>query len=149
MNETRVVLCGNVASDVRHHKTDGDVSMAKFRLAVTKSRRDAGTGDWEDVHTSFYSVTAFRSLAQNVLASVTKGDPVMVTGELRVSEYLTKEGESRLAVEIEAVAVGHDLSRGTSSFRRMARARLVERHRDGSGDADSATGEVPAEAAAA
>jgi hypothetical protein len=47
------------------------------------------------------------------------------------------------------VAVGHDLSRGTSSFRRMARARAVERHRTGSGDADSATGEVLAEAAAA
>ena len=149
MNETRVVLCGNVASDVRHHKTDGDVSMAKFRLAVTKSRRDADTGGWEDVHTSFYSVTAFRSLAQNVLASVTKGDPVVVSGELRVSEYLTKEGESRLAVEIEAVAVGHDLSRGTSSFRRMSKARPVEQHQEVPAGVDPATGEVLAEAAAA
>ena len=144
MNETRVVLCGNVASDVRRLRTDADVTMAKFRLAVTKRRRDQSTGEFEDLHTSFYSVTAFRSLAENVLASVGKGDPVVVTGELRVGEYVTKDGEPRLSIDVDASAVGHDLSRGRTRFSRMSRPRPTPDEAPG-----DPTAERPAEPSAA
>ena len=148
MNETRVVLCGNVASDVRMLRTEADVTMAKFRLAVTKRRRDASTGEYEDLHTSFYSVTAFRSLAENVLASVGKGDPVVVTGELRVGEYVTKDGESRLSVDIDASAVGHDLARGRSRFSRTSRPRASQEE-TADGTPAAATSERPRASTAA
>jgi single-stranded DNA-binding protein len=47
---------------------------------------------------------------------------VLVRGRLRVREYEGKEGASRIAVEVEASSVGHDLSRGVAHFSRTGRA---------------------------
>ncbi len=59
-----------------------------------------------------------------MLASVGRGDPLLVTGRMRVREWDNGEGKARgYAAEIEATAIGHDLSRGTSAFRRAVRAR--------------------------
>jgi single-strand DNA-binding protein len=55
---------------------------------------------------------------------VGRGDPLLVTGRMRVREWDNGEGKPRgYAAEIEATAMGHDLSRGTSAFRRTVRAR--------------------------
>ncbi len=55
-------------------------------------------------------------LAENVFSSVKKGQPVLVEGRLHVSSYDDKDGVSRTSVEIDASTVGHDLTRGVSTF---------------------------------
>jgi single-strand DNA-binding protein len=61
------------------------------------------------------TVTCARRLAQNVAVSLHRGDPVIVTGRLRVQQ----SGDSRLArVEIEAVGVGPDLNRVAAALAR-------------------------------
>jgi single-stranded DNA-binding protein len=57
-----------------------------------------------------------------VAVCLRKGEPVLVRGRLRVREYEGKEGASRIAVEVEASSVGHDLSRGVAHFSRTRRA---------------------------
>ena len=42
----------------------------------------------------------------------------MVTGRLSLREYENKDGQKRFSLELEAVALGHDLARGTSEFNR-------------------------------
>ncbi len=46
----------------------------------------------------------------------------MVTGRLAVREYDDKEGRRRTSVDIEADAIGHDLSRGVTRFQRTVRS---------------------------
>ncbi|MDH6135866.1 single-strand DNA-binding protein [Kitasatospora sp. MAA4] len=122
MNETLVTMIGNVASTVSYVQTAGGVPMANFRLAATERRYDRNRGDWVDGETHWVTVVAWRWLAANVVSSLGKGDPVVVSGRLRIREW-DDGGKRRSAVEIDARVVGHDLGRGTSAFRWAVRGR--------------------------
>ncbi|GGO81057.1 single-stranded DNA-binding protein [Wenjunlia tyrosinilytica] len=121
MNETTVTLVGNAATEVKYRETPTGIPVASFRLAVTARRWDRERNGWVDAQTSFYTVWSWRGLAGNVATSVGRGDPLVVQGRIRVREW-EKDGQRQTTVEIDAGAVGHDLSRGTSAFRRGARA---------------------------
>lgn len=127
VNETMVTIVGNAATDVRYSTTSAGVPLASFRLASTERRYDRQQGAWVDGETSFVTVWAWRWMAENVVSSVSKGDPLLVAGKLRVRER-EQDGKRTVTVDIDAWALGHDLSRGTSAFRRAVRARpeLVE-----------------------
>jgi single-strand DNA-binding protein len=124
MNGTMVTLVGNVVSDVKYSTTIGGVPVANFRLAATDRRFDRQRQSWVDGDTSLFVVWSWRWLAENVLGSVGRGDPLLVTGRLRIREWENGEGRPKgLVPEIEAAAIGHDLCRGTSAFRRAVRGR--------------------------
>jgi single-strand DNA-binding protein len=124
MNNTIVTLVGHVISEVRYATTAGGVPVASFRLAATDRRYDRQRQVWVDGDSSFFTVWSWRWLAENVLGSVGRGDPLLVTGRMRIREWGDGDTNSRgIAAEIEATAIGHDLSRGTSAFRRGARGR--------------------------
>ncbi|MFI1656306.1 single-stranded DNA-binding protein [Streptomyces sp. NPDC020472] len=120
MNDTTVTLVGNVATAVEYRDTVAG-GVARFRFAVTARRWDRERGLWSDGNTSFYTVSAWRSLGANLAASVSVGEPLVVHGRLKVREE-ERDGQRKTFVDVEAVAVGHDLSRGTAAFRRAARA---------------------------
>jgi single-strand DNA-binding protein len=73
----------------------------------------------------FMSVITWRGLAENVAKSFSKGDPIIVSGKLKVRRWDSGERQGT-SVEIEAVSLGHDLSRGTSSFTRVKRSISAE-----------------------
>ncbi|GAA3489404.1 hypothetical protein GCM10018987_34870 [Streptomyces cremeus] len=127
MNDTMVTLVGNAATAPVFMESALGTGSVRLRLAVTARRFDRGQDAWVDGPTSFYTVWARRSLAGNLAGSVDVGDPLVVYGRLRVKDE-TKDDRRWLSADVDAVAVGHDLSRGTSAFRRVARAdpRLVE-----------------------
>ena len=60
---------------------------------------------------------AWRQLADHCRDSLRRADPVLVHGRLSQRSYV-KDGVERVVVEVTAVSVGHDLSLGTSAFRR-------------------------------
>ncbi|MEV7602751.1 single-stranded DNA-binding protein [Kitasatospora sp. NPDC089797] len=116
MSETHVTVLGNVVTEVSYGETAGGVPMANFQLGCTERRYDREHERWVDGETQWLRVTAWRALAVNLIGSLAKGDPVVVTGRLRVREWT--EGEvKRSRAEINARSVGHDLTRGTSAFR--------------------------------
>ncbi|MFF7436970.1 single-stranded DNA-binding protein [Streptomyces sp. NPDC008122] len=120
MNDTTVTLVGNVATAVEYRDTVTG-GVARFRFAVTARRWDRERGLWTDGNTSFYTVSAWRSLGANLAASVSVGEPLVVHGRLKVREE-ERDGQRKTFVDVDAVAVGHDLSRGTAAFRRAPRA---------------------------
>ncbi|MEV6946852.1 single-stranded DNA-binding protein [Streptomyces sp. NPDC051172] len=120
MNETIICAVGNVATKPAFRDLASGPS-ARFRLAVTTRYLDREKNEWTDGHTNFFTVWARRQLATNVTASLDVGDPVIVQGRLKVRED-AREGQNRVSADLEAVAIGHDLTRGTSAFRRPGRA---------------------------
>ncbi|MBB5117560.1 single-stranded DNA-binding protein [Streptomyces eurocidicus] len=125
MNETVVTVVGNVATQPDFREAVNGSAVSRFRLAATVRRWDRGKEEWADAYTSFYTVWAWRALAENVVASVTIGEPVIVRGKLRIQESEGREGGDgrRLSADIDAASIGHDLARGTSAFRRVSPAR--------------------------
>lgn len=121
MYETVVTVTGNVGSDVRQVVTPQGAALASFRLASTPRRQDRATGAWVDASTTWYRVTTWRALAENVSSSVAKGDPVVVHGRLRSTSW-EKDGRSGESLEIDAITVGPDLSRGRTVFHRVLRS---------------------------
>ena len=119
MNETMVCAVGNVATRPVYRDLANGAS-ARFRLAVTSRYWDREKNGWTDGHTNFFTVWANRTLATNVGASVSVGDPVIVQGRLKVREDV-REGQNWVSADLDAVAIGHDLTRGTSAFRRPGR----------------------------
>ncbi|MEV1043627.1 single-stranded DNA-binding protein [Streptomyces sp. NPDC049916] len=120
MNETLVTLVGNTATAVEFRET-ATGGMARFRFAVTPRRWDREKQLWADGRTSFYTVWAWRTLAAHLAGSVSVGEPLVVHGRLKVREE-EQDGQRRSFVDVEAIAIGHDLSRGTAAFRRAVRA---------------------------
>lgn len=111
-------LTGVVGTIPKHIRTTEGLAVTSFRLASTVRRYDRGQNRWVDGDTNWFTVTAFRQLAVNVLESVDRGQPVMVTGRVRIKEW--ENGEKRgTSVEVVADSVGHDLSWGRASFERI------------------------------
>ncbi|MFI6205143.1 single-stranded DNA-binding protein [Streptomyces sp. NPDC051041] len=117
MNETIICAVGNVATQPVYRELAGGPS-ARFRLAVTPRYLNREKNVWTDGHTNFFTVWAGRQLAVNAAASLNLGDPVVVQGRLKVRTD-AREGQNWLSAEIDAMAIGHDLARGTSAFRRV------------------------------
>jgi single-strand DNA-binding protein len=145
VNETVVTLVGNVATDVRTTTSQAGVPISSFRIASTTRRFERGRGGWSDLDTLYVTVLCWRALAENVAASMAKGDPVVVHGRLRMRQWTSDDGRSGTAVELEASTAGHDLSRGISAFTRV---RPRESERPGRSEADELAERVGREAMA-
>ncbi|MBW3086535.1 Single-stranded DNA-binding protein [Austwickia sp. TVS 96-490-7B] len=118
MNETQVTMVGNAVEDPVKRTTRHGDAYVTVRMASTVRRKDAASGRYVDVGTNFVTVVAFRQLAVNMAESIRKGQPLVVTGRLRVNQWRT-EDKSGTSVEIDATSVGHDLSKGTTQFTRV------------------------------
>jgi len=113
--EAHIHVTGYAGTEV---ETRGSGTVAAFRLACTpRIKTKAG---WSDGNTTWIEVVCFRALAQHVVQSVRKGDPVLVVGRLRTNVW-EKDGQTHERLVLEADMVGHDLNRGTSAFQRTPR----------------------------
>ena len=121
-NETHVTIKGRLCADPLVFTTKAGAPMTKFRVAQS-GRRQVQPGQWEDTEPSFYDVLAYRSLAANIGVSLKKGHPVAVHGRQRVVQWRRDDGQVFVNVEIEADAVGHDLTFGTTAFARVGMGR--------------------------
>ena len=123
MSDTYVTFHGWVGNEVTHRDPNG-VSVVNFRVASTP--RIKRKGEWMDGDTTWYSVSAWRALADNVRESVKKGDAVIVHGRLRSDAWEREDGQISSTLLVEASFVGHDLCRGTSVFLRSTKQERPE-----------------------
>ena len=120
--DCNVTITGNVGSPVnfKSGETNGRKwQRAEFRVASTRRMRRAD-GSWGDAGTTWITVQAWGTLVDGIRGSVDKGDPVLVAGRLRTDEWVDTNGEVQSRLMMVADAVGHDLSRGRTAFRRNA-----------------------------
>lgn len=92
--------------------------VTKIRVGSTPRWLDRGTGEWRDGETSYYNVRCWRKLAENVSASLRKGDMILVRGKFRTRTWVDEQQHTRVELEVEADSVGHDMSFGWSRFNR-------------------------------
>jgi single-strand DNA-binding protein len=110
VNTPSITLSGHVAA-APHLRLAGGAPVTSFRVGATPRRHDKATDTWVDDETLWFTVTAWRALAEHCASSLTKGDKVLVTGKLTQSSWTGDDGAVRTGHEVEAVSVGIDLSR--------------------------------------
>lgn len=115
-----ITVVGNIATQPEHRQLAGGLPITSFRLASNGRRLDKQTGAWVDEDPSFYKISAFRNLAENVFGSLVKGQRIIVTGRLRIKQWEAGDKKGWDA-EIDAEAIGPDLLFGTAVFTRIER----------------------------
>lgn len=121
MNDIITTVIGNAVTDVSLRTTTTGVSVASFRIASNSKKFDKGSSSWIEQEPNYLTVTCWSQLAENSALSVHKGQSLVVTGKLKIRQW--QDGEKNgTSVEIDAIAIGHDLNRGTSEFTKIKRA---------------------------
>jgi single-strand DNA-binding protein len=129
-----VTIAGNAVREPELRFSQGGLSIASFGIAYS-TRKKGDNGQWEDGETSFFDVTCFGQLADNVAESIHKGDRVIVTGTLKQRSWEAKDsGEKRSKVEIIADEVGPSLKWATTVVERANGSAVSSRTADSSQD---------------
>ena len=119
--ETYITVRGNLTADPVGRTTANGATVVNLRVASNARRFDRETGEFRDGDPMYIGVTCWRNLAANVLASLRKGDSVVVIGKFLMRNYEAKEGGQRTVYEIDAVSLGPDLNRWAADLRRPSR----------------------------
>jgi single-stranded DNA-binding protein len=143
VNATEMTVIGNVVNSPSRNRTQNG-SVTNFRVAATERRFDSATQGWVDGPTFFVDVECWGELGGNVSHSISKGDPVVVVGNIRTHEWDSDQGR-RSRPQIRAEAVAPNLARGVAEFRRTQRAAATAS--DEPGPSDDAPSTVPDELA--
>ena len=110
--DNTVTIVGNVTRDPELRFTPSGAPVCNFGVAWNRK----GQNDEEIV--SFFDVTCWSGLAENVAESISKGDRVVVYGRLDQRSWESQEGERRSKVEIVADDVSPSLRWATVEITR-------------------------------
>lgn len=112
-----VTVIGNLVADPEIKSTNSGKTVANFAIAYSPRRPDGTNGE-----TSFYNVTAWEYLADNLASSLRKGDRVMVIGRLRQDRWETEGGDKRSRLSITADEIGASLRFATVEVTKVAKS---------------------------
>jgi single-strand DNA-binding protein len=105
-----ISISGNVATDVELKFLQSGQALAEFMVISSKSRKDE-KGDWEDYDKVAWNIKCWRTLAENVSECITKGLPVVISGDISQENWENDKGEKRSKMVLTAYHVGIDLAR--------------------------------------
>lgn len=122
MNETILTIVGNLTAEPELRQTSSGVAVASFTVASTPRNFDRQANEWKDGDALFMRCSAWRDLATNITASLTKGSRVIVTGRLQQRSYQDREGNNRVSLELQVDEVGPSLKYATAQVARGDRS---------------------------
>lgn len=96
----KVILIGHVCQDPFVSETLNGVSVCHFTIAVNRTTSQEG-----EKKADFFTVTAWRGLAESVGKYCKKGSKVCVTGSIQLREYEDNKGVKKNAVDVIAQEV--------------------------------------------
>jgi len=114
-----VTLVGNCTRDPELRFTANGQAVATFGLAVNR-RWQNRQNEWEE-QVSFFDVTCWQQMAENVAETITKGTRVVVNGRLDQRSWETQDGDKRSKVEVVADEVAPSLRYATAQIVRNER----------------------------
>lgn len=109
-----LTLVGNLVDDPDFRITASGQAVCNLRIAVTERRQD-GAGKWVDGARTFISGAVWRSTAENVKASLSRGMEVFVRGKMVQREFTDKSGSKRTVQELDIQVIGPTLATQTAA----------------------------------
>lgn len=118
-----IKLVGNLTNEPELRFTSGGQAVVNFRIACNE--RYQRNGETHE-RTEFVKIVAWNGMAENIAASLRKGNRVVVEGKLQQREAPPAEGETKaryftevvadqVAVSLQWARIEGDIVRSTSS----------------------------------
>ena len=116
---TNVTLTGTLGQDPELKFTAAGKAVVSLSVVTSKSvKTDSG---WENSEETWWRVTAWEKLAENIVESLKKGDPVIVVGRSFMDSFTDKAGAERQSLKVNAYNIGLDLKRRSVTVNRIVR----------------------------
>lgn len=96
----KVIVIGNISTEVELKQTNSGKSVCSFNVAVNRNRLAS-----EEQKADFFTVVAWSQKAEFVSRYFSKGKPILVCGRLENREWSDKNGNKRISTEIIAEEV--------------------------------------------
>lgn len=96
----KVILIGNISSEVELKQTQSGTSVCSFNVAVNRYSKEPN-----EAKADFFTVVAWQSKAEFVSRYFSKGKPILVCGRLENRSWTDKNGNNRISTEIIAEEV--------------------------------------------
>ncbi len=96
-----ITIVGRVGSEPETVGSNG----LRFRVATNDRVKNDTTGEWEDKNTSWWTVKAWRTLAEQSKSVIKKGMEVIIVGKIYEESWTDKEGTKRTSYEINADSI--------------------------------------------
>ena len=106
-----VILLGRLTKDPELRRTQSDVSVAAFTVAVNRPYQKD-----KERQADFIDCVAWRGTADFVARYFAKGDPIVVEGRLQARSYEDKQGNKRKAYEVVCDNVEFTGSKAKQSY---------------------------------
>ena len=92
-----VVLTGRLTSDPELKKTQSDVSVTNFSIAVQRAYKSG-----EEAVVDFINIVAWRSTAEFVCRYFKKGKMIGIEGSIQTRKWVADDGKNHTAFEVVA-----------------------------------------------
>lgn len=116
MDQTQINFTGRLSKDPEIRFSPAGDPFCRIRVAV--NRRIKRDDEWIDGEPTWWDAVANGALAENIHASLRKGDPVQVTGHVITELGTDGDGEERRYQKVRARTVSVPLNRHTAVVRK-------------------------------
>ena len=97
----KAILIGRLTRDPELTKTNTDLSVCKFTLAINRNFKDKDGNE----QTDFIPIIVWRTQAENCGKYLEKGNQCAVVGSIQTRSYDDKDGNKRYVTEVVADSV--------------------------------------------
>jgi single-strand DNA-binding protein len=98
MANPTITIVGRVGQDPVKLNGGG----VRLRIVSNDRVKNDSTGSWDDKDTSWWTVKAWKNLAEQAVATLKKGQEVVIVGKIYEETWKDKEGNSRTSYDVNA-----------------------------------------------
>jgi single-strand DNA-binding protein len=112
----KVTVVGRIGMDPEPIGTSG----VRMRVVTNDRVKNAQTGVWEDRDTSWWTVKAWKTLAEQSKVALKKGQEVIIVGTIFQENWTDSAGVTKTSYEINAESIAltmHSLTKDLPSFK--------------------------------
>lgn len=96
-----ITIVGRIGQDPEAIGSNG----LRLRVATNDRVKNDVTGEWEDKNTSWWTVKAWKRLAEQSKDVLKKGQEVIIVGKVYEENWTDREGTKRTSYEINAESI--------------------------------------------
>lgn len=120
MADSSITVSGSVGAEPDLRFSSNGKAVVGFSLAANyRYMRD---GEWIDGEVTWWRCSVFGELAENVAASLHKGDRAIVTGRPQARSWQDRDGNDRTSIEIMVDDIGASLKWARAEIERVERS---------------------------
>jgi single-strand DNA-binding protein len=120
----KITIVGRIGHDPEAVGTNG----LRFRVATNDRVKNDATGAWEDKNTSWWTVKAWRTLAEQSKTVLKKGQEVIIVGTIYEENWTDSSGQKRVSFEINADTIAvttHSLTKDTGKVMSVPKEKIT------------------------